>query len=127
MKHKLLAEVHFHYENIPQFFENIIEKEFIKNRGEIVDIFNSQIDRVNDLFKKTGEPYAFGDYVEDINPRYVKLIKDTIQPKIDKANLKFLLCRYKIDDVGDIVGYVPFLPKSKIWFDMKIIGEQEES
>lgn len=58
---------------------------------------------------------SFGDYLEDINPEYVKEIQKTIQPFINDINKKFIFFKFKIDQYGDIVGYIPFIKKSKLW------------
>jgi hypothetical protein len=48
---------------------------FIKNRHSVVKVFNNHIEEVNKKWELTGEPYSFGDYLEDINPEYVKEIQ----------------------------------------------------
>ena len=112
-------KVHFHSEKIPSYMEAIVSKAFMKHRREVCDVFNKYINSVNVEWDLTGKPAALGDYVEDINPEYVELIQKRIQPHIDKLNKHFLICRYKIDEIGDMTGYVPWIKNSKIWFDLE--------
>ena len=119
MEHELLFEVTYHFENVPQFMQKTMQMEFMKHRNEVVNIFNDRIDEVNKKWNLTGKPAAFGDYVEDINPEYAAFIKNQIQPEIDVLNERFPICKYYIDDIGDIVGYLPWISKSKIYFTMK--------
>ena len=51
----------------------------------------------------------------------IELIKKRIQPAIDVANRHFPICKYRIDSIGNIVGYLPMVKKSKIYFTMKEI------
>lgn len=114
-------KVFYHFERVPRFMRDRMKKEYMKNRSEVVEIFNEHIDRVNEEWKSTGKPAAFGEYIEDINPEYSKFIFDRIQPYINVANELFPYCKYKIDKFGDIVGYIPFIKKSKIWITLKEI------
>ena len=121
MEHKLLCKVTYHFTNVPIFMREAMQSEFMKHRNEVVDIFNGRIDEVNKEWSQTGKPAAFGDYEEDINPEYVELIKKRIQPAIDVANQHFPICKYRIDSIGNIVGYLPMVKKSKIYFTIKEI------
>lgn len=121
MEYELLFEVTYHFTNIPIFMQKIMQTEFMNHRNEVVDIFNDHIDEVNKEWCLTGKPAAFGDYEEDINPEYVEFIKKRIQPAIDVANRYFPICKYRIDSIGDIVGYLPMVKDSKIYFTMKKI------
>lgn len=116
---ELLFTVTYHFENVPRFMQKIMQMEFMKHRNEIVGVFNDYIDEANKEWDLTGKPAAFGDYVEDINPEYVNCIKRRIQPKIDALNKQFPICKYRIDEIGDIVGYLPWIKNSKIYFTMK--------
>lgn len=118
---KILCTVQYHFEHVPRFMRKFVQKEFMKNRNEVVDIFNDHIDEVNKLWDLTGKPAAFSDHVKDINPEYVDHIKNYIQPAIDAVNKKFPICKYRIDDIGNIVGYIPIIRKSKIFFTIKEI------
>ena len=121
MNETLYCTVNYHYENIPRFLRKSMREWFMKNRSEVVAIFNKYIDSVNKEWKLTGEPCAFGDYIEDINPEYAKLIQNRIQPRIDLLNNKFAFFKYKIDEYGDIIAYIPFVKKSKLWITLNMI------
>lgn len=117
----MYAKVHYHFENVPKFMRGFMSNEFMKNRGKVVDIFNTLIDSVNAEWNSTGKPCAFGEFAEDINPEYVKFIQDKIQPFIDVLNKQLKYCRYRIDEVGDIIGFIPFIKKSKLWITLKFV------
>lgn len=122
MKKEMYCKVYFHYENVPMFMRGIMEKEYIKYRSEVVEIFNKHIDAVNNEWDLIGEPASFGKYAEDINPKYANLIKKRIQPEIDMLNKRIpTFCKYRLDDYGDITGYLPFIKKSKLWFNLEMI------
>ncbi len=121
MKHELLCKVTYHFENIPSFMQKVMETEFMKHRSEVVKVFNNRICEVNRKWDLTGKPAAFGDYAEDINPEYVLFIRKEIQPAIDVLNKHFPICKYCIDDVGDLVGYLPWVRKSKIYITLEKI------
>lgn len=121
MKQESYYTVEYHYENIPSFLHKIMREWFMKNRNDVADIYNKHIDSVNKEWNLTGEPSSFGDYIEDINPKYVKLIQNRIQPRIDLMNNKFTLFKYKIDEYGDIIAYIPFIKNSKLWITLKEI------
>lgn len=116
---EILCRVYFNYEHIPRFMTNRMGDWFIKNRHSVVKVFNNHIEEVNKKWELTGEPYSFGDYLEDINPEYIKEIQKTIQPFINDINKKFIFFKFKIDQYGDIVGYIPFIKKSKLWMTIK--------
>ena len=117
----LYVKVHFHYERIPKIMQNHVGKAFMENRSEVVQIFNELIDAVNKEWDITGKPCAFGEYLQDINPEYANFIRKKIQPSIDSINKRFILCRYKIDKYGALVGYVPFIRRSRIWIGLEIL------
>ena len=114
-------KVFYHFEKVPRFMQKYMREEFMKHRSEVVRIFQEHIDGVNDEWTLTGKEFAFGEYIEDINPEYSKLVYDRIQPFIDVANKLFPYCKYKIDEYCDIVGYLPFIRKSKLWISLKEI------
>lgn len=114
------GKIFYHFENVPKFMQKPMRKLFMKHRSEVVYIFNKHIGEANKKWGLTGKPAMLGEYIEDINPEYSKFIRDYIQPFIDIAN-KGLLCKYKIDEYGDIVGYLPFIKKSKLWIDLELI------
>ena len=114
-------KVFYHFEKVPRFMQKYMREEFMKHRSEVVRIFQEHIDGVNDEWTITGKDFAFGEYIEDINPEYSKLVYDRIQPFIDVANKLFPYCKYKIDEYCDIVGYLPFIRKSKLWISLKEI------
>lgn len=118
---ELLFEVTYHFENVPKFMQKIMQRKFMKHRNEVVDVFNDHIDEVNKKWDSIGKPAAFGEYEEDINPEYVDHIRRYIQPEIDVLNKRFLICKYCIDNIGNIVGYLPWIKNSKIYFTMKKI------
>ena len=109
-------KVFYHFEKVPRFMQKYMREEFMKHRSEVVRIFQEHIDGVNDEWTLTGKEFAFGEYIEDIN-----LVYDRIQPFIDVANKLFPYCKYKIDEYCDIVGYLPFIRKSKLWISLKEI------
>lgn len=114
-------KVFYHFEKVPRFMQKYMREEFMKHRSEVVRIFQEHIDGVNDEWTLTGKEFAFGEYIEDINPEYSKLVYDRIQPFIDVTNKLFPYCKYKIDEYCDIVGYLPFIRKSKLWISLKEI------
>lgn len=118
---KLYVKVYFHFKNVPIYARKRAEKEFMKNRGEVVKIFNALITEVNNEWDQTGEPTMFGDYIEDINPKYAKLIQDRIQPYVDMVNEFFPYCKYRIDEYGDIIGFIPKYKNSKISITLKVL------
>ncbi len=115
--------IHPHFENIPSFMQNIMWNAYLKHREEAVNIYNELIDEVNKQWNLTGEPAAFGDYAEDVNPKYIKLLRDKIQPRINVLNKHLLLCKYCIDDIGDIVGYIPWICNSKIYLTLEHVKD----
>ena len=115
-----LFKVYYHYENIPKFLRKSIRTWFISHRSEVVKIFNENIDGVNSEWKLSGEPYSYGEFLEDVNPAYIKLVQNTIQPLIDDSiNRKTTIFKFKIDEHGDIVGYIPFINNSKLYVSFK--------
>ena len=116
---EMLCKVYYNYEHIPRFMRNRMCDWFIKNRHSVVKVFNNHIQDINKKWELTGKPYAFGDFLEDINPEYVKEIQKTIQPFIDDINKKFICFKFKIDRYGDIVGYIPFIKNSKLWIELE--------
>ncbi len=101
-----LYKAEFKFENIRGIFQPLIENLFMEHRSRAVELFNANIDRVNSDWEKTGKPFAYGEYFEDVNPEYVKAIKDAIQPIFDRELNPKLLVRYEIDEYGDIIGRV---------------------
>lgn len=115
-----LFKVYYHYENIPVILRESMRIWFIYHRNEVVEIFNKNIDGVNSEWKLSGEPYAYGEFLEDVNPAYIKLMQNKIQPLIDESvNRKHAIFKFKIDDYGDIVGYIPFITNSKLYISFK--------
>lgn len=87
-------KVFYHFIRVPKFMRRRMKKEFMKNRNEVARIFREHIKAVNDEWNLTGKEFAFGEYIEDINPEYSKLVYDRIQPFIDVANKSFPYCKY---------------------------------
>lgn len=114
-------KVFYHFIRVPKIMRRRMKEEFMKHRSEVVKIYREHIGAVNDEWNLTGKEFAFGEYIEDINPEYTKLVYDRIQPFIDVANKHFTYCKYKIDEFGDIVGYLPFIKKSKLWITLQEI------
>lgn len=56
-----------------------------------------------------------------INPKYAKFVQDKIQPHIDLLNKNYALFKYKIDEYGDLVAYIPVIKNSKLWISLKEI------
>lgn len=116
---KLRCEVQYHYENVPSYLKGIMANAYMRDRDTIVNIFNEHISEVNSAWDSTGKPCAFGEYIEDINPEYVKFVNDRIQPYIDRANSAFHLCKFKLDEHCDIVGYIPQIEGSKLSISLR--------
>lgn len=115
-----LYEVVYNYENVPKILQKIMSNWFMNHRSAAVKIYNKSIDRVNSEWDLSGEPYSFGDFLEDVNPAYIKTIQNTIQPLIDDSvNQKSIIFKFKIDEYGDIVGYIPFINNSKLYITLK--------
>lgn len=115
-----LFKVYYHYENIPKFLRKSMRTWFINHRSEVVEIFNENIDGVNSEWELSGEPFSYGEFLEDVNPAYIKLVQNTIQPLIDDSiNRKTTIFKFKIDEYGDIVGYIPFINNSKLYVSFK--------
>ena len=115
-----LFKVYYHYENIPKFLRKSMRNWFMNHRSEVVKIFNESIDGVNSEWNLSGEPYSYGEFLEDINPAYIKLIQNKIQPLVDGyINRKMTIFKFKIDEYGDIVGYIPFIKNSKMYVSFK--------
>ena len=115
-----LFKVYYHYENIPAFLRKSMRSWFMCHRNEVVRIFNENIDEVNSEWKLSGEPYSYGEFLEDVNPEYVKLVQDKIQPLIDGSiNQKHEIFKFKIDEYGDIVCYIPHITNSKLYISFK--------
>ena len=115
-----LFKVYYHYENIPKFLRKSMRTWFINHRSEVVEIFNENIDGVNSEWELSGEPFSYGEFLEDVNPAYIKLVQNTIQSLIDDSiNRKTTIFKFKIDEYGDIVGYIPFINNSKLYVSFK--------
>lgn len=121
MNEELYYRVVYHYENIPKYLYRPMRKWFMKNRSEVVHVYNELIDSVNKEWKSTGELWSFDDFIEDINPEYGKLIQARIQPSVDSINRRFWVFKFKIDRYGDIIGYIPFIKNSKLSITLKEI------
>lgn len=111
---ELRCKVEYIYENVPPILRNIMAKAYMRDRDKIVAIFNEHIAEVNSEWDLIGKPSAFGEYIEDINPEYVRFVITRIQPYIDQANKNFKLCKFKLDKYCDIVGYIPEIEGSKL-------------
>lgn len=109
----------FNYENVPKFMQKSMRKWFMNNRSKVVHIFNEHIDDINKLWESTGEPYSFGDFIEDINPKYVNYIRKRLAPYLKVINKRFKVFKFRINDVGDIVGYIPLIKKSNLFITLK--------
>lgn len=114
-------KVYYHFNRVPKFMRRRMGEEFMKHRSEVVKIYREHIGAVNDEWNLTGKEFAFGEYIEDINPEYAKLVYDRIQPFIDVVNKHFTYYKFKIDEYCDIVGYLPFIKKSKLWITLEEI------
>ena len=110
----------YHYENIPTFLREHMRDWLINCRIDAVRVFNECIDEVNSKWESTGEPYSYGEFLEDVNPSYIELIQNSIQPLIDKyVNRYMTIFKFKIDEYGDIVGYIPFIDNSKMYVSFR--------
>ena len=118
---ELRCEVKYIYENVPSFLRGIMANAYMRDRDMITDIFNEHILEVNSEWDLTGKSAAFGDFIEDMNPEYVQFVNDRIQPYIDQANKRFKLCKFKLDEHCDIVGYLPHIEGSKLSIELRPI------
>lgn len=115
-----LFKCYYHYENIPKFLRKSMRNWFMSHRSEVVKIYNESIDGVNSEWELSGEPYSYGEFLEDVNPAYIKLMQNTMQPLIDGyVNQKMTIFKFKIDEYGDIVGYIPFINNSKMYISLE--------
>lgn len=109
----------YHYEHVPFQVRKEMRTWYMENRSEAVNIFNALIDSVNDIWDTFGEPATFGDYIEDINPKYSDLIRHVIQPNLDVLNQSFEKFEYLVGEYGDIIGRIKGKRKSKIYITLK--------
>ena len=91
----------------------------MKNRSEVVAVYNELIDSINLEWRLTGKPTMLGEYIEDINPEYSKLIQNRVQPYVDAINKHFTIYKYRIDEHGDITAHITFIKNSKLWISLK--------
>lgn len=111
---ELRCKVEYVYENVPSILRNIMANAYMRDRDKITAIFNERIDEVNSEWDLIGKPAAFGEYIEDMNPEYIQFVNERVQPYIDQANKSFKLCKFKLDEYCDIVGYIPEIEGSKL-------------
>lgn len=112
--------VQFFHENIPTVAEKMVDTLFMRYRNEAVDIFNDYIEEVNNEWDKHGKPSMLGEHAEDINPEYVKLIVDRIQPIIDaKVNKSNRWVHIYISQYGDLEGRLNGNVNTRIWIRLK--------
>lgn len=114
-----LYKVIFHYEHVPFWVRKEMMAWYMENRDEAVDIFNTLIDSVNKDWESFDEPAVFGDYAEDLNPKYVDCIRRTIQPKFDGLNKTFKKFEYQVDEYGNIIGRIKGKRKCKIYITLE--------
>lgn len=109
---EVLFKARFYCEHIPNFMQRYATKRFMKLRSAAANIFNNFIDEVNSEWDKTGEEAGLGS---GFNPKYAKLIKDRIQPIIDKDinSRSGAVCIFIGDDC-DLHGRIKFIKDSKI-------------
>lgn len=112
---EMLFKAKFTYENVPEFIQPLIADLFMKTRNMAVKVFNEHIDEVNAEWNLTGEKASFGKFIEDINPKYEKLLIDRIQPYIDeRINKRNKVVEVYIGEYGDLYGRVKAFKGSKI-------------
>ena len=112
-----IMTVNFHLENMPEIsdtFRNIIISEFVSCREEFVKVFNVKIGEVNDIWDRTGKPATFGEYLEDINPEYIELIRKYFTDDLNRINKKHFIKCY-ISKYGDVEGNLPPFGDSRIY------------
>lgn len=113
MDERKIYRVVYNYKNVPKILRKPMQKWFMKNREKFVTIFNNNIDVVNKNWKQM---HGSGKYMD---PKYVKYVKNSIQPKIDVLiNRKSALFKCKIDDDGDMIAHIPFIKNSKLWITL---------
>lgn len=115
----VVYNAYFHFENVPKWIRPTVRGMYWEARNICAKIFNDRIDEINQQFEQTGEPFAFGPYLEDMNPKYGDLISKTLKPEFDYAlTHRGSLIRIRLE-YGDMIGYIPALKGSKIWVDFK--------
>lgn len=115
----VVYKAYFHFENVPEWIQSTVRDMYWKARNICTPIFNDRIDEINRQFEQTGEPFAFGPYLEDMNPKYGKLMSETLEPEFDRVLTRNgSLIRIRLE-YGDMIGYIPALKESKIWVDFK--------
>lgn len=122
-----------HIENIEKYktldndtVKDSIKEIFLKFRNTYVDLFNSKIDEINKAWDKIGEPASFGDYIEDINPKYSKIIKETIQPLFDEMNAKLHLpLLFYVTDYGDIEAKLNIIQDITMYMTLEEVEAEE--
>ena len=122
-----MAETYFtvipKYKRIPFVLREPMFKWFMENRSEVVDVVKSHLDEINDEFAKTGEPFAFDDFVEGINPKYVELMRKRLEPFLSEINQRQdSAYRFAIDEFGDIVGRLDKIEGSKLFIILKPVS-----
>lgn len=123
---KGLYRAKFSYDRVPVLIQRYAAYRFMKLRRLAVEPYNALISKVNGEWDKTGKPYAFGDYVEDINPEYVCFVQDHIQHVIDKdVNRESGLVKVFIDQYGDLCGRIDCIKGSKITLSLEPINPKD--
>lgn len=103
-------KAHVHIENIEKYdtlnndtFKDAVKGVFLAYRNTYADLFNSKIEEINKAWDKVGEPASYGDYIEDINPNYVNIMVEKVQPLFDEMNEKLRLpILFYVNEYGDI-------------------------
>lgn len=131
-----LVEVNYHFDNIEKYplldldsFKTELGKIYLHYRNVFADIFNSKINDINEAWDETGEPPSFGDYAEDVNPKYVEFIKDRLDDDFKEANDRIkaegCMLEFYLDDICDIRARIIGFEDVSIWINIKLMEEDE--
>lgn len=107
-------KVFYNYQNVPKFIRKPMRKWYMKNRHDAIEIYHENIDLINDIWGSTGKKFAFGEYLEDLNPDYTFFVKVNMEAYLTELNKKFRWFKYEIDEYGDIVGTIPMIKGSRL-------------
>lgn len=126
-----ICEVCYHFDNLEDYpilnneeFKEDASNVYMDYRNIFADIFNAKIDGINKAWDKLGLPSSFGDYAEDINPEYVKFIREKLDDEFKEANDRIYEedgcpMEFYLDDYSDIRGRIRGIDKLSIWISIR--------
>lgn len=123
---ELKCTVHFHYsdESVPEAIKELLEKLFMFQREEVIELLNPNYERWNKMFDEA-YPGLDGESEE-----YVKFICEKQREILYPYNKKHSLSPLKMDsseeEAGDIVGKFRHNGKEvTMYFTIKLLNEEE--